>query len=61
VFEGVRFNTKHMWFVFKWTYSNNREHGFDANHLGQACQTQTTVRDAHWFLKPEKLAAGLSL
>jgi len=25
-FEWVRFNTKHLWFVFKWTYSNDREH-----------------------------------
>jgi len=26
VFEGVWLNTKHMWFVFRWTRSNNHQH-----------------------------------
>jgi len=30
MFEGVQFNTEHMWFVFKWNHSNNCEHAFKA-------------------------------
>ena len=32
-----------------------------AHTLGQACQTQITVRAAHWVVNLEKLTAGRSL
>jgi len=40
---------------------NSNELSFFRDPLEQACQTQTTVRAAHWVLKLEKLTAGCSL